>query len=78
MRHLLSEFFSVNGLSLLNKARIILLNVLNFIYFISPIDILPEAVLGIFGYLDDIIFVLMTLVYFGSIYRQVLQTRANS
>ena len=30
-------------------------------YFISPIDIIPEAILGPFGYIDDIVVAVMVL-----------------
>ncbi len=77
LRHLTSEMFSGNGLSFLNRFKIVLVTVFNFIYFVSPIDILPEAILGLFGYIDDLILVVSTLVYLSTFYRHILETRAR-
>jgi RING finger protein 170 len=77
LRHLFREFFSASGLSFLTRARVSLITCLNFLYFISPIDIIPEAILGIFGYLDDLIFILITLLHFASLYRQIVRNRTR-
>jgi RING finger protein 170 len=77
LRHLISEMFSGNGLSYLDRFKIFLVTVLNFIYFASPIDIFPEEILGLFGYKDDLILVVSTLVYLSTFYRHILETRAR-
>jgi RING finger protein 170 len=50
----------------------------NFIYLISPIDFIPEAVFGIVGYFDDLVFVFSTLMYLSSVYRGIIANRANT
>lgn len=45
------------------------------LYVLSPLDILPEAVFGIFGFLDDLLFVLITVVYISILYRTLLTQR---
>lgn len=77
IRHLLNEVFSINGLSFLNRIRVLLISAVNFVYFVSPIDILPEALFGLFGYFDDIIFALMTLIYLSMYYRQIIANRST-
>ena len=42
---------------------------LAFVYLISPLDILPEGILGIFGLADDIYIIVAALLY--SIYESV-------
>jgi RING finger protein 170 len=41
-------------------------------YVISPLDILPESVLGIFGLLDDFFIVLCSALYVIIAFRQNL------
>ena len=59
------------------RLRIILCLVAVLVYLLSPLDILPEAVLGIIGLLDDIFIILLVLVYVTIIYRQIIAERAN-
>ena len=75
LRHLLREFFSVGGLVIMFRARIVLCVVAILVYLISPLDILPEAVLGLLGLLDDLFVLLLVLVYMTIIYRQVVAQR---
>lgn len=75
LRHLLREFFSVGGLVIMFRARIVLCVIAIIVYLISPLDILPEAVLGLLGLLDDVFVLLLVLVYMTIIYRQVVAQR---
>lgn len=75
LRHLLREFFSVGGLVIMFRARIVLCVMAIIVYLISPLDILPEAVLGLLGLLDDLFVLLLVLVYMTIIYRQVVAQR---
>eukprot|EP01135_Chromosphaera_perkinsii_P009898 Nk52_evm1s1957 gene=Nk52_evmTU1s1957 len=43
---------------------------LNMLYILSPIDILPEMLLGVFGYFDDFMFLLITIFNITSLYRE--------
>ncbi|KAJ6859052.1 zinc finger family protein [Populus alba x Populus x berolinensis] len=49
--------------------------VLSAIYIISPIDIIPEGILGIVGLLDDLLVVLICFLHVAAIYRAVLYYR---
>lgn len=77
LRHLVSEFFTVGGLVFMFRLRIIVIFLFAFLYFISPLDIIPEAVFGIFGFLDDLFILLLLAIYVSLIYRSVIQERAR-
>lgn len=44
-------------------------------YLISPLDMIPEAVFGILGLLDDMFVVFLLAIYVTVIYRRFLATR---
>ncbi|OMO78865.1 hypothetical protein COLO4_24649 [Corchorus olitorius] len=48
---------------------------LSAIYIFSPIDIIPEAILGIVGLLDDLLIALVCFLHVAAIYRSVLYYR---
>ena len=68
-RHLLRELFSVNGLVAMFRVRVFLYLFFAFFYFISPLDLIPESVTGVLGFIDDIIVFLVVLVYVTVLYR---------
>ena len=37
-------------------------------YFISPIDLIPEAVFGLFGYVDDLSYIFYTVYTIAGIF----------
>ncbi|KAK9162098.1 hypothetical protein Syun_003000 [Stephania yunnanensis] len=45
------------------------------IYVLSPIDIIPEGVLGFIGFVDDILVALFFFLHIAAIYRAVLLNR---
>ncbi|KAK3004983.1 hypothetical protein RJ639_017901 [Escallonia herrerae] len=49
--------------------------VLSAIYLISPVDIIPEAIFGIIGLLDDLVIVLVCFLHVAALYRSVLLYR---
>ena len=57
------------------RLRIVLCVVAAIMYLISPLDMIPEAVFGIFGLFDDIIVVLLLAIYVTIIYRRFLSSR---
>ncbi|XP_054722841.1 E3 ubiquitin-protein ligase RNF170-like, partial [Uloborus diversus] len=75
LRHAGSEFFSVGGLMYMFRLRIFLCFVAAIMYLISPLDMIPEAVFGILGLLDDMFVVLLLAIYVTVIYRRFLATR---
>lgn len=75
LRHLTSEFFTVGGLMYMFRIRIVLCFVAAIMYLISPLDMIPEAVFGLFGLLDDVFVVLLLAIYVTIIYRRFLSRR---
>lgn len=68
-RHLVRELFSVDGLVIMFRLRVFLYFFLVIFYIISPLDLIPEAVTGVLGFIDDIIILLVVLVYVTVLYR---------
>nr|CAD1817816.1 unnamed protein product [Ananas comosus var. bracteatus] len=62
-------------LPLVFRARMIFAMVLSAIYVLSPVDILPEGVLGLVGLLDDLIILLIVFLHLAAIYRSLLLYR---
>lgn len=52
-----------------SKLYFLILAFVLFIYVVSPIDLIPEAIFGIFGLLDDLIGVVYMLLYAAGLYR---------
>lgn len=77
LRHAWSEFFSLGGLIWMFRIRVIVCFFAAFFYFISPLDIIPEAAFGILGFLDDLFIILLLAIYVSIIYRQIVEARAE-
>ena len=69
LRHLFREFFTPGMLRLTYMCRVMVILLGLVIYVISPLDILPESVFGIFGLLDDILVAVFLLCLLGNMYR---------
>lgn len=57
------------------KLRVILSVVMAVLYVVSPIDIIPEAFLGLLGLADDVVVIIIILIQVSIVYRTVV---ANS
>ena len=71
-----SELFSVHGLVVVLRLRIVFWFAAAILYLVSPMDILPEAVFGVLGLLDDVLIFSIILIYIAEIYRQAVVRRA--
>lgn len=69
LRRLVTVAFSLRGLQALSRLRTLFLILVPIVYLLSPFDLLPEAVLGIVGLLDDVIVVVSMLLYATILYR---------
>lgn len=69
LSHIWRELFTVQGLLLLYRLRILFIFLIVGAYLIMPFDLLPELVLGVMGFLDDILVLLCALVWVTLIYR---------
>ena len=47
------------------------------LYIVSPIDLLPEAVLGAIGLVDDLLVVVLLLVVLAGVYRATLHAQGQ-
>ena len=78
LRHFFNEFFSLPGIIRLFNARIYICIIAAVLYLVSPLDIIPEAVFGLLGLLDDVFVLLLFAVYLTIIYRGIVAERAWS
>lgn len=74
-RHLWREFFSVGGLVLMFRIRVLMCVIAAIVYLLSPLDIIPELFLGLFGLLDDAFILVLLLMYVTAIYRRYVADR---
>lgn len=71
--HLFSRLFSgEDGFTFAFQLRIIVLVLVWFLYLLSPLDLIPEAVFGFVGLLDDIVIFLFLTMYLTTIFRAVM------
>ena len=69
---MIQQLFTGEGIVWMLRARIVLYLVLLLVYIISPVDIIPEALAGILGLLDDVVLALLVFVYLTILYRRTL------
>ncbi|MEE6509202.1 hypothetical protein FKM82_024922, partial [Ascaphus truei] len=77
LRHAFREMFSVGGLFWMFRIRIALCLLGAFFYLVSPLDIIPEALFGILGFLDDFFVLFLLLIYISIMYREVVTQRLH-
>ncbi|GLT63315.1 hypothetical protein SLA2020_358890 [Shorea laevis] len=76
LRRLLREMINPGrSLPFVIQARVYIAMFLSVAYVLSPIDIIPEAILGVVGFLDDILIVLLCFLHVAALYRSVLYYR---
>ncbi|KAJ4919309.1 hypothetical protein JOQ06_025878 [Pogonophryne albipinna] len=75
LRHAFREMFSMGGLFWMFRIRIILCLVGALTYLVSPLDIIPEALFGLLGFMDDFFVILLLFVYISIMYREVVTQR---
>lgn len=75
LRHAFREMFSVGGLFWMFRVRILLCVCGALAYLVSPLDFLPEGVLGLLGFLDDFFVILLLFIYISIMYREVVTQR---
>ncbi|XP_063770665.1 E3 ubiquitin-protein ligase RNF170 isoform X1 [Pseudophryne corroboree] len=77
LRHAFREMFSVGGLFRMFRIRIVLCLLGAFFYLVSPLDIIPEALFGILGLMDDLFVIFLLLIYISIMYREVVTQRLH-
>lgn len=74
LQWLVDEIVNGRGLWFICNARLVLFFLVMISYTISPIDAVPEAAFGVLGLLDDLLLVLVFIIYATSIFRQRMAT----
>nr|CDS31334.1 ring finger protein 170 [Hymenolepis microstoma] len=70
LRYFWRAIFDGEGnISCLLRLRLIVLFLFVFFYVISPLDIFPESIVGVFGLLDDCLVCLVFCIYLGALFR---------
>ena len=59
----------------MHRLHILLVLILLIFYVFLPYDILPESVIGIIGYIDDFIILIVAFIYLTLIYRAYITNR---
>ncbi|KAM3939383.1 E3 ubiquitin-protein ligase RNF170 [Leptodactylus fuscus] len=77
LRHAFREMFSVGGLFRMFRIRIVLCLLGALFYLVSPLDIIPEALFGILGFMDDLFVIFLLLIYISIMYREIVTQRLN-
>ncbi|KAM4809213.1 E3 ubiquitin-protein ligase RNF170 [Rhinophrynus dorsalis] len=77
LRHAFREMLSVGGLFWMFRIRIVLCLLGAVFYLVSPLDIIPEALFGILGFLDDFFVLFLLLIYISIMYREVVTQRLH-
>ena len=75
LRQLIRAFFSRNMLTVAFRLRMLCLTAVGFLYLLSPFDLIPELVFGIFGYVDDILVWFIVVYIMTARLRSVLQSQ---
>ncbi|PON36519.1 Cdk-activating kinase assembly factor [Parasponia andersonii] len=76
LRRLLRELTDPQRtLPLVIRSRIYIAMLLSAVYVLSPVDFIPEGILGVVGLLDDLLILLMFCFHIAAIYRSVLYFR---
>ena len=78
VRHAWRAIWSDGTYPGLLRVRLLLLLVIFAVYLISPLDLLPEAVFGVLGLLDDLLLFLLLGFFFYYMFRRFLETQASA
>ena len=77
LRHLWSALWTGEGLQTAFQIRVVVLLFVWLAYFLSPLDLLPEALFGIIGLLDDLFLMILISVYLSYFFRRIVSNRVT-
>ena len=77
LRHLWTALWTGEGLQTAFQIRVAVLGLVWLAYFISPLDLLPEALFGIVGLLDDLFIFILISMHITYFFRQIVSNRVN-
>ena len=72
LRHLVHYLISGEGFHLAFQLRVVFLAAMWLLYLLSPLDLIPEAVFGIVGLLDDLVILILISMYLTFFFRQIM------
>ncbi|XP_047479379.1 E3 ubiquitin-protein ligase RNF170-like [Penaeus chinensis] len=75
LRHIWAELFTWRGVEMISRFRVLICIVTAIIYAIMPIDLIPEAFVGLLGLIDDVIVIAFLLIQVSVVYRTVVANR---
>ena len=75
LRHAFNALFSIEGINIWYRVKVAFIFLMFFCYLLSPFDLIPETVFGIFGFIDDILFFFLLSIYISIMYRQYMANR---
>jgi len=78
LRHLWNFLWSGEGFHFAFQIRVFILFIIWIAYFLSPLDLLPEAFFGIIGLLDDLIIFIMISMHLTYFFRQIIINVMNN
>ena len=62
LRHCVSAVISPSGLEWMFRFRFVMFTLAALVYLVIPFDLIPEALLGIFGLIDDFLIIVAIAV----------------
>lgn len=65
----------MRGIETISRFRFIICVFTAVLYAIAPIDLIPEAVLGLIGLIDDVVVIAFLLIQVSIVYRTVVANR---
>ncbi|KJE88763.1 hypothetical protein CAOG_00353 [Capsaspora owczarzaki ATCC 30864] len=74
-RRIIHDLFTGQSIVRLLRLRAFVCMLVCLLYLLSPFDLIPEEVFGAFGLIDDLLVILLILVYFGTVYRAAVVQR---
>ncbi|XP_066947336.1 E3 ubiquitin-protein ligase RNF170-like [Macrobrachium rosenbergii] len=75
LRHIWAELFTWRGIEIMSRFRVIVCLATGILYAIMPVDLIPEAFLGLLGLIDDVIVIAFLLIQVSVVYRTVVANR---
>ena len=75
MLQFLTEIRATNGLILFQRSKVLLYLFLLFAYVVSPFDLIPEFIFGIFGIIDDLIVFLYMFIAISTVVYEYMVDR---
>ena len=75
VRQFILEIRNTRGGILLQHKYLVCYFVLLLIYLVSPVDLIPELVFGVFGYIDDFAFIVLFLIGLATTFMSILTNR---